>query len=426
MKKKFKYAGIILGSLVILYFVFAGVSEYIAYHQSVPEEVPVDSSFLPAPPPRILYGLNVDSLVVEEGTIGRDQNLSEILTKYNISPQQIASLSQLPRDAFDVRKMQARKPYTIIHEDDSLKTAKAFIYHPNRIDFVVLKFEDSVHVYNGANPVDTIVETTTGVIESSLYNAVREAGGSPILVSELSDIFAWAIDFFWLQRGDAFKVIYERYEVQGEDAGMGKIHCAWFLHQGKPFYAIPYDQGNGMEFFDDQGNSLRKTFLKAPLKFSRISSRFTYNRFHPVLKIHRAHTGVDYAAPVGTPVQAIGDGTVVMAAYSGGGGNTVKIRHNSVYTTGYMHLSRYGKGIKKGSHVKQGDVIGYVGSSGLSTGPHLDFRFWKNGQPVDPLKIDPPPAEPIKEEHRAAYDVVKEAMINRLDSMEIKSVQPPV
>jgi murein DD-endopeptidase MepM/ murein hydrolase activator NlpD len=426
MKKKFIYAGIILGSLIVLYFVFAGVSEYIAYHRSAPQEVPVDSSFLPAPPPKILYGLTVDSLVVEESTFGKNENLSEILSKYNISPQQIAAINQLPRESFDVRKLQTKKPYTIIHEKDTLKTARAFIYHPNLIEFVVLTFDDTLRVYNGVNPVDTIIETTTGVIESSLYNAITDAGGSPLLVSDLSEIFAWAIDFFWLQRGDAFKVIYERYEVHGADAGMGKIHCAWFQHQGKPFYAIPYDQGNGMEFFDDQGNSLRKTFLKAPLKFSRISSRFTYNRFHPVLKIHRAHTGVDYAAPVGTPVQAIGDGTVVMAGYSGGGGNTVKIRHNSVYTTGYMHLSRYGKGIKNGAQVKQGDVIGYVGSSGLSTGPHLDFRFWKNGQPVDPLKVDPPPAEPIKTEHRAAYDVIKEAMLNRLDSIEVKNLQPPV
>jgi len=425
MKKKIIYAGIILGSLIVLYFIFAGVSEYIAYNGSIPEETPEDSTFLPEPPPKILYGLNVDSLVVEEGTIGKNENLSEILSRYNITAQQIVGINQLPRETFDVRKLQAKKPYTIIHEKDTLKTARAFIYHPNRIDFVVLKFDDTLHVYNGVNPVDTIIETTTGVIESSLYNAITDAGGSPLLVNDLSEIFAWAIDFFWLQRGDAFKVIYERYEVQGEDAGLGKIHCAWFLHQGKPFYAIPYDQGNGMEFFDEQGNSLRKTFLKAPLKFSRISSRFTYNRYHPVLKIHRAHTGVDYAAPTGTPVQAIGDGTVVMAGYSGGGGNTVKIRHNSVYTTGYMHLSRYGQGIKKGAQVKQGQVIGYVGSTGLATGPHLDFRFWKNDQPVDPLKIDPPPADPIKAELRAAYDVVKAAMKNQLDSIEVKNLQPP-
>ena len=180
--------------------------------------------------------------------------------------------------------------------------------------------------------------------------------------------------------------MYERYEVGGQDAGLGKIQAAWFRHMDKEFYAVKFDQGQGDEYFDEEGKSLRKTFLKAPLKFSRISSRFTYSRFHPILKIRRPHTGVDYAAPVGTPVMAVGDGVVIMAKYSGGGGNTVEIRHNSSYTTGYNHLSRYGKGIKAGVYVKQGQVIGYVGTTGLSTGPHLDFRFWKNGQACGPTK----------------------------------------
>jgi murein DD-endopeptidase MepM/ murein hydrolase activator NlpD len=420
MKRKIIITVSVVGGLVLAYFIFAKISQYAARYKGEEPIVTMDSTeLLPPPPPKMLYGINVDSMEIEEGIIKRNENLSEILTKYNVSAQTIYKISKLPRDSFDVRKLQSRKPYTIIHERDSMKTAKAFIYHPNKIDYVLLRFEDSVKVYNGKNKVDTLTQVATGVIETSLYNAIMDAGGSPMLVNELADVYAWEIDFFGLQNGDAFKVIYERFEVNGEEAGMGKIITSWFLHQGNPFYAVQYDQGEGIEYFDEEGQSLRKTFLKAPLRFSRISSRFTYSRLHPILKIRRPHTGVDYAAPRGTPVVAVGDGIVTMAAYKGGGGNTVKIRHNSNYTTAYLHLSGYGKGIRKGTKVKQGQVIGYVGSTGLSTGPHLDFRFWKNGKPVDPLKIDPPSANPINENHKETYNAIMRQMISKLDSISI-------
>lgn len=420
MKKIVIISGSAVIGLVLTYLIFATISERVAHYKGDHVAIAVDSTEFEAPPPPVmLYGINVDTMDIEEGLIQRNENLSDILNRYNVSRQTIAQLSSIPRDTFDVRKLQAKKPYTIIHQRDSLKTARAFIYHPNKIDYVLLRFEDSLRVYNGKNVADTIIETSTGVISTSLYNAIMESGGSPLLVYELSEVYAWVIDFFGLQKGDAFKVIYERYEVNGEDAGMGKILASWFYHGQKAFYAVQYDQGEGKEYFDEEGNSLRKAFLKAPLRFSRISSRFSYNRFHPVLKYHRPHTGIDYAAPAGTPVVAIGDGTVIMASYHGGGGNTVKIRHNSIYTTGYLHLSGYAKGIKNGVYVKQGQVIGYVGSTGISTGPHLDFRFWKNGQPVDPLKVDPPSAEPISDEHRSSYHSVMLEMKKRLDDIVI-------
>ena len=417
MKKKLLIVGGIITTLILAYFIFAGISQRIAQYDESLDEVVDSTSFVPPPPPKILYGMVVDSLQVIKGVIKRNENLSDILMRYNISAQTIAEIAKVPRDTFDVRRLQAHKPYTLICENDSLRTAKAFIYHPNPIDFAMLQFGDSVVAHAGQNKVDTIVEVASGRIKTSLYNSIVDAGGSPMLVYELSDVYAWEIDFFGLQKGDAFKVIYERYEVNGQHAGMGKIQGSWFEHKETPFYAVLYDQGDGPEYFDEVGNSLRKTFLKAPLKFSRISSRFTYSRFHPVLKIRRPHTGVDYAAPTGTPVVAVGDGLVILSAYKGGGGNSVKIRHNSNYTTGYMHLSRYGKGIRKGVMVKQGQVIGYVGSTGLATGPHLDFRFWKNGRPVDPLKIDPPSANPINEQHKAAYTLVQDKMVQRLDSI---------
>ncbi len=423
MNKRLIAGGGILLVLAAAYFIIAKVSEYRARYRE-PEVVQGDTvDFQSPPPPKKLYGINIDTMDVEEGVIKRNENLSEILSRYNVSPQTIAEIGKLPRDSFDVRRLRAHKPYTIIHDRDSLKTARAFIYHPDKINYMMLRFDNGVSVYSGKNKVDTIIERTSGVIETSLYNCVVDAGGSPMLVNELADVYAWVIDFFGLQRGDAFKVIYERFEVNGEDAGMGKILGAWFRHEGKGFYAIQYDQGEGVEYFDEVGNSLRKTFLKAPLRFSRISSRFSYSRLHPVLKIRRPHTGVDYAAPTGTPVVAVGDGTVIMVGYKGGGGNTVKIRHNSNYTTGYMHLSRYGKGIKKGAKVKQGQVIGYVGKTGLATGPHLDFRFWKNGRAVDPLKIDPPSANPIREDKREDYMKVMEAMKRRLDAIPIRETE---
>ncbi len=423
MNKRLIAGGGILLVLAAAYFIIAKVSEYRARYRE-PAVVQGDTvDFQSPPPPKKLYGINIDTMDVEEGVIKRNENLSEILSRYNVSPQTIAEIGKLPRDSFDVRRLRAHKPYTIIHDRDSLKTARAFIYHPDKINYMMLRFDNGVSVYSGKNKVDTIIERTSGVIETSLYNCVVDAGGSPMLVNELADVYAWVIDFFGLQRGDAFKVIYERFEVNGEDAGMGKILGAWFRHEGKGFYAIQYDQGEGVEYFDEVGNSLRKTFLKAPLRFSRISSRFSYSRLHPVLKIRRPHTGVDYAAPTGTPVVAVGDGTVIMVGYKGGGGNTVKIRHNSNYTTGYMHLSRYGKGIKKGVKVKQGQVIGYVGKTGLATGPHLDFRFWKNGRAVDPLKIDPPSANPIREDKREDYMKVMEAMKRRLDAIPIRETE---
>ncbi|NJN24519.1 MAG: peptidoglycan DD-metalloendopeptidase family protein [Cyclobacteriaceae bacterium] len=426
MKKKIFIVVGIVAALVLTYVIIASVSQWKAKH-NIPETTELDSmEFQPPPPPKVLYGIVIDSMVVEEGVIKANENLSEILSRFNISPQTIAEISLLPKDSFNVRRLQTKKPYTIIHESDSQKTARAFIYHPNPIEFVMLQFGDSLSVHNGRNKVDTILEVSSGVIETSLYNTILQDGGTPLLVNELADVYAWVIDFFGLQKGDAFKVIYERYEVNGQDAGMGRIIGSWFRHQGKPFYAVQYDQGEGKEYFDEVGNSLRKAFLKAPLKFSRISSRFSHARLHPVLKITRPHTGVDYAAPTGTPVMSVGDGTVVFAAYSGGGGNTVKVKHNGTYTTGYLHLSKYGNGIKNGVRVSQGQIIGYVGKSGLATGPHLDFRFWKNGQAVDPLKIDPPSANPISKAHEAPYALIKNEMISRLDEIKLTEPESPM
>jgi murein DD-endopeptidase MepM/ murein hydrolase activator NlpD len=222
--------------------------------------------------------------------------------------------------------------------------------------------------------------------------------------------------FFGLQVGDSFSVVCDEELVDTISLGCGKIHAAYFRHVDHDFYAVPFTQGGIESYYDLEGNSLRKAFLKAPLKFSRISSGFSHNRLHPVLKIYRPHHGVDYAAPSGTPVYAIGDGKIIKAArgYNRGAGNIIKIRHNGVYSTAYLHLKSFAKGIKTGVYVKQGDLIGYVGSTGLSTGPHLDFRFYKNGKAINPLRVEAPPVEPVLDSNRVAYDSVKAATLELL------------
>ena len=260
-------------------------------------------------------------------------------------------------------------------------------------------------------------------ISTSLWNDMRNAGVSPLLILSLSDIYAWTVDFFGLQKGDRFRVLYDERLCDGEVLAVDSVRYAVFSHGGTELPMIMFDQKDGGNiWWNDKGESMRKAFLKAPLQYSRISSGFSYARKHPVTRKVQPHTGVDYAAPKGTPVMTIGDGVVVSAKYEGAGGNTVRIRHNSVYTTAYLHLSKYAKGLKAGQRVRQGEVIGYVGSTGRSTGPHLDFRVWKNGSPINPLKMESPPAEPINEANRSAFDAAAVQYRAQVDTIQARSV----
>jgi len=296
--------------------------------------------------------------------------------------------------------------------------AQYFVYENSAIDYTVFELTDTLGIYQGQKEVETRLKTASGVVESSLWNAMVDNQLSPVLALNLSDIFAWTIDFFAIQQGDRFRVIYDEMYVDSVSVGIGEIYAVEFEHYGEPNYAFLFDQDERADYFDDKGQSLRKAFLKAPLQFSRISSRFSNSRMHPVLRIRRPHHGVDYAAPKGTPVMSIGDGTVIAKAYqASGGGNYLKIKHNSVYTTTYMHLSGYAKGIQSGSRVKQGQVIGYVGMTGLASGPHLDFRVQWNGNYVDPLTVKAPPVEPVKEENMARYIPFKDSLMNELNKI---------
>ncbi|MDF1570831.1 MAG: peptidoglycan DD-metalloendopeptidase family protein [Bacteroidales bacterium] len=405
--------GWIIGGSVLL--VAAAVAWI--FIQNVPVSmttVPVVSEEIPEPiEARVeyFYGVPVDSFEVVEGTVRRNQMLGNILHAYGVSAQRIYEISLIPREVFDVRKVRAGNRYAIFLDSAGVRY---FAYEKDNINYAVIHLEDSIHVELREKPVIHVTEAVYGEITTSLWEAFQEQAKNPLLANELSDIYAWSIDFFGLQRGDQFKVIYNEAYVDSTSVGITKIHSAWFRHAGHEFWAIPFEQDSVVNFFDEEGNSLRKAFLKAPLKYNRVSSGFSNSRLHPVLKIRRPHHGVDYAAPRGTPVLAIGDGQVIAAAYERGGGNYVKIKHNGVYRTTYMHLQGFAKGIRQGVYVKQGDVIGYVGSTGLSTGPHLDFRFYKNGYPVDPLKVEAPPVEPVHEALLSDYVLVKNSVMAEL------------
>jgi murein DD-endopeptidase MepM/ murein hydrolase activator NlpD len=368
--------------------------------------------------PKMLYGIVVDSLNVVTSKIQSGENLSEILNGLGVSPARIDKIARTSTDTFDVRKIRAGNRYTALTTKDSTEKLQYFIYELSRISYVVYDLTDSVLVYKGKKDITTKKKTATGVISSSLWNAITDNNLDINLALDMSDIYAWTIDFYGLQKGDRFKVIYDEQYVDTQYVGIGTIHAALFNHINHDFYSFYFIQDSIGDYFDEEAQSLRREFLKAPLHFSRISSRFSNSRYHPILKIRRPHHGVDYAAPTGTPVQALGDGKVVAAGRKGGYGKYVKIKHNSVYTTGYAHLSKYGEGINVGTFVKQGQIIGYVGSTGLSTGPHLDFRVYKNGSAIDPLKMESPPAEPVDSIHIESFNKLMKEYKKKLDAIQ--------
>jgi len=373
-----------------------------------------------APPPTLKYGIPVDTFFVIEDYIKRGETLANILSGYNVSNQVINKLASKAKDVFDVRKMVAGNKFNIFCTTDASQQARCFIYEANPADYVVFDINAPYNVYKGRKHVDTLVKHASGIIYSSLYETMVNSGLSPLLTNELSDIFAWQIDFFRVQEGDRFKVIYEEAEIDGQPIGLGKILGACFKHYEEDFYAVLFEDDGKEGYFDEEANSLQKVFLKAPLKYSRISSGYSYRRYHPIQKRYKAHLGTDYAAPRGTPILAVGDGIIAEASYKKYNGRYVKIRHNSIYASQYLHMQNIAKGIHPGKRVKQGQVIGYVGSTGLATGPHVCYRFWKHGSQVNHLRQKFPPSRPIKKENLKAYNKVKEQTINELKSIRYR------
>jgi len=390
----------------------------------------------------IIYGIIADDYRIERGEVQSGETLGKILARYGVSAQTVDRLDRTSRDIFPLRQIRPEREYAAFIHEDSLNTPHLdyLVYERSVTDYVVFGFHgDSVSVSLGEKPTRIERRRREAVIESSLWGAIMEADLPYALAAQMEDIYQWTVDFFGIQKGDNFTVIYDERFVDTISVGIGRIWGARFTHGGKEYYAIPFKQNGKTEYWEYDGGSLRKQMLKAPLKYSRISSRFSNARLHPVYKVYRPHHGVDYAAPKGTPVHAVADGVVTFKGWGGGGGNTLKIKHANNMMTGYLHLSGFAKGIRQGSHVQQGQLIGYVGSTGTSTGPHLDYRVWRNGKPIDPLKIPQEPSEPISKENRAAFEFVRdritaelkgelaeELRITQLDSIEVEHTEAPV
>ena len=372
------------------------------------------------------YGLPIEYFTVRHDTVAPRQTLAELLMEHGLTPQKVYALTaHCPDSVFDVRKVRAGQPCALLSDMDSAATPRYFVYEMNAKEYAVFDLATD-KVTRGEHPSEWRERTCGGMVESSLWNAMIAGNASPRLAVMLSHIFGWTIDFFGIQRGDEFRIIYEQEYVEDKPINNFQIRAASFRASDSLYYAIPFVQEGEELYYNEKGNSLEGAFLKAPLDYYRISSRFTGSRYHPVLKRYRAHHGVDYAAPTGTPVYAIGSGKVIAKGYqANGGGNYVKIRHNSTYTTTYMHLSRFAKGLNVGDMVAQKEVIGYVGSTGLSTGPHLDFRVYENGKPINPLTIKSQPKKPISAENREAFRTVCDSLVQRLDSISIAAQVEP-
>ena len=369
--------------------------------------------------PIVEYGFEIDSFAVYKDVIQPNQFLANILLKYHIPYTDIDMLAKMSRDIFDVRKIASGKKYTILCSKDSLGKAQCFIYEPNETEYVVFDMRDSISIYRGQKEVTIKIKQIEGTINSSLYQTLVEQEASPILAIEMANVYAWTIDFYSIQKGDHFNVVYEERYVDDKFIGIGKVLAANFNHYGRDYYAYRFEQDGITNYFDAEGNSLKRAFLKSPLEYGRLTSGFTMRRFHPVQKVNKPHLGTDYAAPTGTPILATGDGVIVESAYKKYNGNYVKIKHNSTYTTQYLHMSK--RNAKTGQRVKQGEVIGYVGSTGLATGPHVCYRFWKHGSQVNHLKEETPPADPVKKEYLQKFTQLKDSLNQKMIKKDIIS-----
>lgn len=349
------------------------------------------------------YGIPLSRYRKVEGNIRKGEFFSTLMTRLGASQSDIYALDALSKGVFDMRQMKVGYHYHAYYLPGEPDTLAQVVYEKDNASYVVFTLRDSLSVRVEDKDVVNTIDYVEVNIENSLWQDIIDAGAPALLAVSLADIYAWSIDFFGLQKGDSFKAVYEKSECDGEILDVERVLYAEFTHGDQVYKSYWFDDGSGNYYWNEKGESMRKAFLRAPLSYTRISSGFTYSRRHPITRKVRPHTGIDYAAPAGTEVMSIGDGVVVYKGFKTAEGNMVKIKHNSVYTSAYLHLSRYGKNISVGQRVKQGQVIGYVGSTGYSTGPHLDFRIWKNGTPINPLKMESPPAEPLSKDDMPAF-----------------------
>ncbi|PSQ97284.1 MAG: peptidase M24 [Bacteroidetes bacterium SW_9_63_38] len=396
------------------HFIFAGVFFLLlggttAVATSTERAAPPDETS----PSTSVLGISPQKYTVEKGRVSRYQTLADLLTSHGVSYRKAVRLAESVRPAFDVRNIKSGHSYRVFM-NPWLQRAQYLVYRASPVESVVFNAQDPSKSHVVRRPVGRTWTTVKGTIEESLYETITSNGAHPKLALRLSEVFAWQIDFFRIQPGDSFRILYEQRKVDGETVAPGKIVAASFEHQDQQYFGVRFDDGNGAQYFNREGGSLRRELLKAPLRYSRISSGFSHSRMHPVLNRRRPHHGTDYAAPTGTPVHAVGGGTVVKAGHYGPNGNYIKIRHNEIYSSGYLHLSDFADGLHRGAEVSQGETIGYVGDTGRSTGPHLDYRLWKHGTAVDPYAIELPPSRPVSPQHRETFQQIVQDRLNRL------------
>jgi len=365
--------------------------------------------------PEFKFGINLDSFRYETHKIKWGQNFSDILSRHGLSNKKIYDASLAIKPFFNLKKLKNGNFFTLFYKHNNSKPS-FFVYETSVYDYLVCSLDESVEASITKRKITYKEKKIEGKINSSLYLSFDDLNYPIELVNKMVDIFAWQIDFFRINPGDHYEILYTEEIIDSVVVGISNVKAARFTHNEKDFYAFSYNQGLGNDYFDENGKSLRKTFLRSPLNFYRISSRYRKKRFHPVLKRYRDHLGTDYAAPRGTPIMTVADGKIIEARYGRNNGYFVKVKHNNIYSTQYLHMSKFAKGIKPGKNVRQGDIIGYVGSTGLATGPHVCYRFWRNGKQVDPYKQnDLPDGEPILAQHLSAYNYVKEKYLKILD-----------
>lgn len=376
----------------------------------------------PSEPEVFAFGFRLNDFEVVRDTVQRGDTFADIFLAKGFSYPQIYNINNKTRKEFNFRKIQPKKPYTFLFAKDSVSTPVAFIYQPSMLDYVVVHLQDSIYAKKQKKEVKLRTFEAQGVINSSLSETLDAQRLSPLLAYDLSDIYAWNIDFFRLEKGDRFKIIYtQKYVDDSIYVGLNRIHAAYFEHRKKPYYAIEFesDAARGItEFFDENGKNLRRAFLQAPVQFSRISSRYNKRRRISYYGRTKPHYGTDFAAPVGTPIRATASGTVVAASYTRGNGNYVTLRHNGKYKTQYLHMKK--RKVRKGQKVNQGDIIGTVGMTGYTSGPHVCYRFWKHGKQVDPFKQKLPEAKPINADLKAKYMVHMQPLKEGLDCIEFQ------
>lgn len=365
--------------------------------------------------PAMRHGINLHPYRVRSSMVKNGENLGSILAQCGANPNQSRLSIERLTAHIDNRKIRTGLSYTW-YANDSSGALAYWVLEPDACSYLKVDFQsDTPSVARVMRPTEHKIVRKNGRIDGSLYQSMDRSGATQELIANYTKLFDWTVDFFHLQEGDSFRVVHEEVWIDGRPGPARQVQAAELRHKGKSYYGFVWMTADGkIQYYNEKGESMKRRYLKAPLDYTRISSGFAKRRFHPVLRINRPHLGIDYAAPTGTPIRAIGNGTVTEAGYKGGNGNFVRIRHNKTHETGYLHMSRIGKGIRRGARVQQGQVIGYVGSTGLATGPHLCFRFWEKGVQVNPARIQTPPSDPLPAAEKQRFMVQRDSLMQRL------------